>query len=429
LRKSVSIPNGLSLKIMILTVEHTPETGGGMGTHVLELARGLGQAGCQASVLAYTPGASTTWREGNVTIQLIAPSKATLSGGAQSSIAGGILAFNNDLLAQAETLILEHQQRPDIIHFHEWFTFSAARQLRARFGLPTVGTIHLLHKPLVSWWGERTDAEIVEQEKGMFQEADALITVSHSMQAICQATHHLPPGRLRVVYNGMDPQPFVNQAFKPEAIARLRQTVSQSNEKVVLFAGRLSPQKGISALFAAAAQVIAEIPAVRYLLVGETVSHQFAQTVRSLTEQHPQLGDKVKLLGKIPRQQLAALYQVADVALVPSLYEPFGYAAIEAMAAGVPVVATQVGGLAEIIEHGENGLLVPVHSNGSGPRQVDVAELAAAQIRLLKDQRLAKRLGQAGQQRVLHKFTLEKMTQATINVYQHTISNFQRSIC
>src|SRR5262249_32857074 len=108
-----------------------------------------------------------------------------------------------------------------------------------------------------------------------------------------------------------------------------------------------------------------------------------------------------------------------------SVYEPFGYAAVEAMAAGVPVIASRAGGLAEIIQDGVNGLLVPVHVSDDGLHRVDVGELAAAQIRLLRDPALAQRISRAGRQNVANTFNVEAMTAATIRVYKQTIARFR----
>lgn len=411
---------GARLKVMILALEYTPEESGGVGTHAFELARGLSCAGCRVTVLAYTSGEPTTIRAPNLTVYLIAPSTANA---AQLSIVQGILAFNADLVARASAVIAGDDQRPDIIQYYNWITFPAASQLRQLFQIAIAGVIQYISEPIERWWGQTPDEEIVQQEALLFRQAEVLICASRSLRDVIQATYGVPADRMHVVHNGMDVRAFTHSTFTAEQIGNLRRTIAKSGEKIVVFAGRLNPQKGIAALIAAAARVIAQYPHVRYLLAGAPDSQQFTQVVRELLDQHAGVQPKIKLLGKVPRKQLAWLYQVADVAVVPSVYEPFGYVAIEAMAAGVPVVATDVGGLAEIVLHDQTGLLIPVDARATGLHMVDVERLAAAQVALLTDEALAQRLGAAGRQRVAAEFNADKMTRAIIDVYQHTIAH------
>jgi len=243
------------------------------------------------------------------------------------------------------------------------------------------------------------------------------------MGRIIQTANGLPDNHINIVHNGLDVAPFMNPGATGEAIAKMRQSVAASDEKIIIYAGRLTPQKGIGALFASASQVIKEMPGVKYLIAGEADSLESSKMMKSLTEEYPNLRKRVKLLGRLSRKQLALLYQVADIALVPSIYEPFGYAAIEAMSAGVPVIATSAGGFLEIIEHGKTGLLVKVHENRGGPHSVDVDELVAAQLSLLGNKSRAGEIGRAGQQHAVTTFSVEKMVRSTAEVYRRAIQH------
>ena len=159
---------------------------------------------------------------------------------------------------------------------------------------------------------------------------------------------------------------------------------------------------------------------MRYLIAGTEKGLSADQLTQLYRQRYPQLSrlwDRLKFLGMVSRHELARLYRIADIALVPSIYEPFGYAAVEAMAAGVPVIASDVGGLAEIISHGWTGLLIPVHSGGNGTRYVDVKKLTEAQIFLLNNDAIAKQISRAGKQKVLNEFTREQMVDSTRAVY------------
>lgn len=405
------------MKVLILTLEYTPKLSGGAGTHVFDLAAGLGRAGHHALVLAYTAGRTSVLHENKVTVHLVSPSDRNRAGAARRSMVEGLVAFNDDLIAYGNDLISGEVEKPDIIHYHNWYTYPAARHLARAFGIPAIGTIHFLSEPTERWWGQTPDPEIVEQEKALFGAGDKIITVSHSMRRLIHSIHGLAEDRIHVVHNGLDRASFIKTELAPEPLKRLRHTIAAAGEAILIYAGRLNPMKGISALLASAAAVISENPRAVYLLVGEPDSRSFGQRLREGLKQHPALKEKVKLMGKLSREQVALLYQAADVALIPSVYDPFPYAALEAMAAGIPVIASDAGGLAEAIEHGRTGLLVPVNANASGQREVDIPALTAAQLTLLRDADYRAALGQAARQRVASEFNVDRMIQSILRVY------------
>jgi glycosyltransferase involved in cell wall biosynthesis len=431
MQHSTSHQTDSKLNVLMVSPEFPPYlTEGGLGTHVSELANGLSRNECDVTVLAPTIGASESHRQANITVHLI--SLAGLAGASSvHELVKGLANYASDF---GRRLIAEQRERPDIIHCHDWTSISAARELGKTFGTPVVGTVHLLQEPLYRWWASTPSPEVVEQERKLCCAADALISVSQSMREVIQETYQIPDDRIHVIYNGLDARQFLGPRLDHEQVSELKQAIASPGEKIVLFAGRLVRQKGISALLESAVQVVGANPKVRYVIVGgdgyfdsSRTAQQQAQILQSLQTEYPMyanLWSKIKILGMVTRAQLALLYQVADIALVPSLYEPFGYAAIEPMAAGLPVVATDVGGLSEIIQHGQTGLLVPVHTNEQGLRAVEVTRLAAAQLMLLNNESLARQIGEAGQRHVLESFNLERMIQSTLQVYKQTISRF-----
>jgi glycosyltransferase involved in cell wall biosynthesis len=159
-----------------------------------------------------------------------------------------------------------------------------------------------------------------------------------------------------------------------------------------------------------------------FLLAGGTDSRQSSQMIQDLTVRYAALGARVKLLGKLPRKQLRYLHRIADLALVPSIYEPFGFTAIETMASGVPVIVSAAGGLAEIVQHGESGLHVPVRDAANGEREVDAEALAAAQLALLADKPRARKLGQEGQRRVAERFQISRMIEGNLASYRRLLA-------
>lgn len=404
-----------ALNVWLITAEYPPAYKGGQGIHTRDLANGLAQLGCFVTVLAFMPEDTVIFPNESVDVHFI----GTKSGGLGHEKAGfmtAINALNKEFINYGRALALRQGGAPDIIHCQDGILFPAGQTLGQIWGVRVIGTVHLLDEPCKRWWGQDPDPESAQQEQRYCREADALITVSQAMANVITQTHQVPAERLHVVYNGINAtlfQPIVS----PEAQARLRQTVAGNGNKIILFAGRLSPVKGLDAFFAAAAQVVAAYPNVRYLIAGEIASRRSAQNVKALQQLYPELNTHCKMLGKIPQKQLALLYQASDLAVVSSLFESFGFAAAEPMAAGVPVVATETGGLPEIITHEETGLLVPVYVDEKGKRKVDVAALAAAQLRLLHDVVLARELGKAGQKRIISHFHQARMAQETLAVY------------
>jgi len=405
------------MRVLLLSPEYTPELSGGVGTCVQELADALCQSGLVVTVVACTYRRAGIFEEASKTIHLIEPIHQDTRDGGQQSIVAGIAAFNRSLTSYTRALIA--QCRPDVIHCQNWVTFSAAFELSREFDIPLVTTVHYVAEPIERWWGQTPDPEIVEQEKAMFRDATNLVSVSASMRDLIRETYHPRATQLPVVHNGINARRFLSP-MRPAERAKLRLTLAAPDEKLVLFSGRLNPQKGISALMDAATIVLRENPKARLIIAGEADSKEGSMCLREKLERNPACKSGIRLLGKLPRKQLALLYQVADLAVIPSVYEPFGYAAIEAMSAGVPVVAAATGGLAEIVQHEQTGLLVPLCVN-EGLRSVDSAKLASALLALLSDDSSARQFGNAGRERALQDFSFSKWADSMRQVYCQAI--------
>lgn len=415
------------LHVYLVTPQYPPRPGsgtsisavGGLFTHAHELFTGLDRAGCAAVV--FTPALDTpTDVDGR--IHRVAPSAHTM--GLPQPVPGvpsadQLASYAEDLLAHVAAASSHTGGPPAVIHCHDFFLFPACAALRAQHGAPVVLTMHL-PRAFDAIWGEDVPSELVELERAACREADAIIAVSSSLADALHTSTGVPRERIFVVPNGFDPAPFAPPSDRA-AIARDRARLELApTDRVVLYAGRLTGQKGIVALVESAAQVLAEEPHALFLLAGDGIGDNDLREVHAVERflaARPAVAARVRRLGDVPRAELPRLYHVAELAVVPSLYEPFGYAAVEAMAAEVPVVATATGGLAEIIEHERTGLLVPIDRSAL-PHRVDVAALAQAQLRLLGDPGLRSQLGRAGRARVLETYGLDQMVRATLAVYE-----------
>jgi len=208
------------------------------------------------------------------------------------------------------------------------------------------------------------------------------------------------------------PEKSIHVIPNPVSPILLQRALGQSRvepaKPVVLYTGRIEMNKGSLELLRSVDRVASRFPDVEYVIAGarhNSIDDQMLNGALGVNGTHKH----VRLLGHVPWQQLADLYRRASVFVMPSFYETFGISVIEAMAFGLPVVATRTGGLPEVVEDGVTGILVPTG---------DAEALADALIRLLRDPDLRQRMGQAGQERVRAEFTIDRVVSQTLAVYE-----------
>jgi glycosyltransferase involved in cell wall biosynthesis len=298
-------------------------------------------------------------------------------------------------LADAEIARLRdwlREREVDVFHIHagvgwEGHTVTwAARQA----GVPVV--VRTEHLPYVL-----TVPEEQETHRRLMEAVDCLICVSAGARASFAAAG-VPPGKLRVVRNGIVPQP----STAPRHVAR-RALGLPSDMPIALTIARFTEQKGHRLLLAAIPAVLVRRPGARFLWVGEgPLKPEMEEAVAALG-----LDDRVRFLGQ--RSDVAALMAAADLFVLPSMFEGLPLVALEAMAAGLPVVGTRVCGTDEVVVDGETGRLV---EGGHAPA------LADAVSEVLADPSLAARWGAAGRRRVADEFTAARMARETLAVYE-----------
>ena len=227
---------------------------------------------------------------------------------------------------------------------------------------------------------------------------DAVIAISEGVRAALIRAG-VRAERIRVVPSGIDARAL---AAPPAARAAVRREWGLGDDEVAVVAlGALEVRKGHAVLLAAAAGLASAAPRLRYVFCGE------GRQAKALAGAAAALDGAARLVGF--RRDVAACLAAADIVALPSLQEGLGVAALEAMAAGRPVVASRVGGLAEAVVHEETGLLVPPG---------DPTALAAALARLARDPDLRARLGAAGHARVLARYTATRMAEGTLACYE-----------
>ncbi len=300
----------------------------------------------------------------------------------------------------------------DILHAHSYGYFhvnacALARRLKKR---PFVITPH--YHPVWSMWGGAKRKKLRRVYDGLIAKpvmdaADAVIGVSrHEMETLKDVWHD--EKKIHVIPNGIDlskftPIPSGERFRKENGIAE--------NEKLVLFAGRLATNKGLEFLIEASPDIAREHPDVRFAIVGEDQG-----LLEKLKERSSKLGTGKRFIfpGHVPEESLRSAFAACDVFVLPSEYEAFGIVLLEANACMKPCVATRVGGVPEVIEHGKNGMLVDY---------ADSIGLGNAICELLSDDGKSKRMGERGRARVAELFTWEKVARQIEALYNKLLDS------
>jgi glycosyltransferase involved in cell wall biosynthesis len=217
----------------------------------------------------------------------------------------------------------------------------------------------------------------------------------------------VPDDKIRVIVNGVNPANFATRTIRVT-----RDQFAAPDERIVFYVGRLVREKGVQVLLDAAPQILARHPQTKFIIAGK------GPYAEELHRQAANLGiaQRVYFTGYVDDEVRNTLYSWADVAVFPSLYEPFGIVALEGMAARTPVVVADTGGLSEIVEHGVDGLkFYPGNSRS----------LADMIVWLLQDRQLAQNLRQQAYRKVLEKFNWRDIALATRRVYQQVWNEYR----
>jgi len=299
-----------------------------------------------------------------------------------------------------------HQEHPfDIIHAHDWMVTDAAWVMKSGFGIPFVATIHATEAGRMH--GIHTDAQryIHQLEWRLTFEAWEVIVNSHHMHAELKKSFNVPSNKIAVIPNGTDPDLF-DFPFQPETV---RPHYAADHEQIILYVGRLVSEKGVQVMLNAAPSVLAQCPGAKFLIVGTGYhTDELKRQAHALGISH-----HVQFLGYVSDEDLKRLYRIADVVCIPSLYEPFGIVALEGMAAQVPVVTTDAGGLTDFVEHMVTGV-----TTYAG----DATSLAWGLLEVLRDPELAKRLRNEAHQKVKHIYNWKVIAKRTLEVYEKVLN-------
>jgi alpha-maltose-1-phosphate synthase len=387
------------MRALILTNEFPPTIYGGAGVHVDELTRALRQLiEVEVRTFGSQDEAAEGWR-----VRGFPPAHDLTA--TDERLRPMLAALSRDIGMAAEPV------DADVIHAHTWYTHFAGILAKLAYGRPLVMTVHSL-EPLRPWkreqlaggydvsaWVERTALEM----------ADAVIAVSRETRDDVLRLFNVAPEKVRVIHNGIDAQ-FFHPVAETDA---LEQYGVDASQPYVLFVGRITRQKGIIHLVRAIRHLDPRIGVV--LCAGQPDTPQIAQEMEEgVAEARRHRSNVVWIPEMVSREAVRQLYSHAALFCCPSVYEPFGIINLEAMACQIPVVASAVGGIPEVVVDGETGLLVPVPDDDAQFSH----DLADAINALMADPERRARMGIAGRRRAVDSFAWAAIAEQTVALYR-----------
>jgi glycosyltransferase involved in cell wall biosynthesis len=337
------------MRILMLSWEYPPHIVGGLGKHVVDLLPALAYEEVDVCLLAPMLKDASALEQIDEHIKVC---RVPISSDASLDFLSFVAQVNYELELAACRLYV-HGGDFDIIHNHDWMTAAAAIHLKQQLHLPLLTTIHATERG--RWQGALINEQSVridDIERWVSCESQHIITCSQYMALQVMHYFNTPAAKIDVVPNAIYISPAVFQS-EAERLAFRRQFVAD-DEHLVFFVGRIVYEKGVHVLLDAWARLAGQVRG-RLVIAGIGPHLEMCKTqARALG-----LEDQVLFAGKISDTERDHFYHAADVAVFPSLYEPFGIVALEAMAATCPVVVTQTGGLQEIVRPHETGITVP----------------------------------------------------------------------
>lgn len=391
----------------MMTKEYPPEIYGGAGVHVTELTRfmrGLDDVDVDVHCMGaprdeadvYVHGVDPELKDANASIKTLSTELRMANAAAATDI--------------------------DVVHSHTWYSGLGGHLTGLLKGIPHVATAHSLepHRPWkreqlgggydVSSWSERNAMEY----------ADAVIAVSARMKdAILDAYPRISPDKVHVVLNGIDtelwhPRPTWEESKEQNGWSVLEELGVDPSRPMVAFVGRITRQKGVAHLVKAASLFDDGVQLV--LCAGAPDTPEIAKETEQLVHDLQEKRDGIFWVqDMLPKEKIQEILTAADSFVCPSIYEPLGIVNLEAMACGTAVVASDVGGIPEVVVDGETGTLV--HYDESDPEGFERG-IAAAVNNMVADRERAAKIGQAGKKRAEEVFSWENIAEQTVEVYR-----------
>ena len=392
------------MKILMLSWEYPPRIVGGISRVVHDLAQKLGDEKNEVHVVTcWEPGTAEYEKDKNVFVHRVHTYDIT-----SMNFVDWVLQMNF-ALAETAVKVINENKGFDIIHAHDWLVAFAARTIKYAFSIPLVSTIHAtehgrncgIHNDMqryissVEWWLTYESWKVIVNSEYMLNEVKGIF--------------QLPENKLRKINNGVNLDKFKGM----ERDYEFRRRYAADNEKIVFFVGRLVNEKGAHVLIDAIPKVIYYYHDVKFVIAGKGPQFDYLQGKANAMN----IAHKTYFTGYLSDQDLCKLYKSADVAVFPSLYEPFGIVALEGMVANIPVVVSEAGGLAEIVNHGIDGM----KSYTGNPNS-----LADSIMEILFNPDKAEKMKEKALEKVRQIYNWDIIAKSTIKVYNEVIAESKK---
>ena len=378
-----------------MTREYPPEVYGGAGVHVTELVAQLRRL-CEVDVHCMgAPRSGAFVHQPDPALKGANPALSTLS---------------------ADLVMANAAEAATVVHSHTWYTGMAGHIAALLYGIPHVLTAHSL-EPMRPWKAEQLGGGYrvsLWVERTAVEAADAVIAVSSGMRDdVLSVYPALDPNRVHVVKNGIDTDVWY-PAPPERGESVLAELGVDPSRPMVAFVGRITRQKGVPHLIAAAHHFDPEVQVV--LCAGAPDTPEIAAEVSAAVAELAAARSGIFWVQEfLPIGKIREILSAATAFICPSVYEPLGIVNLEAMACGTAVIASDVGGIPEVVDDGVTGTLV--HYEAADPRDFEV-RLAAAVNALVADPDKARRYGVAGRQRCIEEFSWAHIAEQTLEIYR-----------
>jgi starch synthase len=405
------------MRITLLTNEYPPHVYGGAGVHVEYLTRELAALDGGRHDVRVVCFGDQNHRHGNLTVTGI-PSAGTFG----TSDTRHEKFFDT---AQRNLAMAAAVADTDIVHCHTWYAHLAGCLVKQLAGAPLVLTTHSLepHRP---WKAEQLGTAYQAStwvERTAYQNADGVVAVSQAMRSDVRTLYGVADERVRVIHNGIDLDEYRPTPDRDV----LTQYGVDPDKPFILFVGRITRQKGIIHLVNAIEHLTPGTQVV--LCAGAPDTPEIAREMTEAVERVRAEGSSpvVWISEMLPKTKVIALYSQAALFVCPSVYEPFGIINLEAMACETPVVASAVGGIPEVVDHDQTGLLVPIEPRGNGdvePRDAGkfARDLASAINSLMADPARRNAMARRARERVERDFSWQSIAAKTLAFYEELVA-------